>query len=318
MQNKQARDLSQSINPIFEDFARFWIVHRIDKKTARLTKAHSVFTKQIVGIRRMRISDITRQDVWRELERILEEHSYSAACNAQELINKAFECAIELGVVNENPTQNIEIPRLANDFPAAYEIQIEDIQKALKTLAMERGKINLSTRAAVRLSIVLLQPVQQVCSMEWCDIDLNHEEKNGLWAVPPAQSGSGRPHFVPLSQSVYTTLNNLKKGNPSSRYVFLSATDKEGHLSCEAVEKMLYKLGLGFNPSKAIREVAMRVFLSLNGAEVIMLAQQERVYDSDSILVAENARRSLLDWWSAAANGWRKGESLPAICKASR
>ncbi|MGE3263603.1 tyrosine-type recombinase/integrase [Methylocystis sp.] len=76
---------------------------------------------------------------------------------------------------------------------------------------------------------------------EWSDCDL----EGGIWSIPAARMKMRRPHRDPLAARATAVLRELQAITGSGRYLFPSARLRERHMSENAINAALRRLGFG-------------------------------------------------------------------------
>lgn len=175
--------------------------------------------------------DITRRDVFRVLDKIVERGSPSQANRTLALISKIFNFGIDEEILEANPAQRVRKP--AKEKSRDRVLKEEEIRALWQALDAEEPVV----AGTYRLRLLTAQRGIEVLSMRWSDID------GEWWTIPAAVSKNGLPHRVPLSPQALAILQQLKPLTGSSEWVFESPKKPGTHIT--AVRKATVRLASG-------------------------------------------------------------------------
>jgi len=162
------------------------------------------------------VADITRLDVVKALEPILERGAPSAARHAFAAIRKFFNWAVEQGLIEDSPSRTIKAP---GKHQSRDRVLNEGELAAVWSAAEDQGN---TFGVIVRLLILTAQRRGEVCGMLWDEIDFG----KAVWTIPAERTKNGKTHMVPLSEMAVELLKSQPRFN--SRYVFPA----RGKLDC--------------------------------------------------------------------------------------
>jgi integrase len=136
-------------------------------------------------------------------------------------------------------------PALALILAALRDARARQVRKAAP--ATENGPLPATSRverivaAALEFALLTLCRRTEAAEARWEEIDVS----NKVWTIPAARAKGGRPHIVPLSDSVIALLDWAKppqadaKSNP---FVFSSPSDPEKPIDARGLTRALKRL----------------------------------------------------------------------------
>jgi len=199
------------------------IIYRFEDVVASFVTLHcerhnrAITTKETARILRNRfisrwaerdIREITRVEIIRLLDRIVEEGTPSAANHALSAIRKFFNWCVERGMLEMSPCLGVKKPTKDHSRDRVLDdLEITTIWHAAEQVGYPFGAI-------VKLLLLTAQRRNEVGSMQWPHIDL----EKGLWSLPAEQTKSNRHHIVPLTPEACRLIASLPRFSGS--YVF--------------------------------------------------------------------------------------------------
>lgn len=192
-------------------------------EAAALLKANlvdAVLDGQRVG--QMKFQDLTRRQMIRLLEAIVDRGSPIGANRVQALFKQLCEWAANRDLIPASPMAGVEPPG-GQEQPRKRKLtenEIRIVWEKLDTAAMAE-----TTRLAIRLLLVTAQRRGELTFAEWGHFDLQKR----IWTIPPelqktegATKEPTEPHVVPLSELALDILVRLKELAGNSRWVLPS------------------------------------------------------------------------------------------------
>jgi integrase len=265
---------------------------------------------------RRKAKDLTRRDVIRLLDNIVDRGAPIMANRTLAVIRKMFNFAVARDIVPASPCAAIQTP--------SREQRRDRVLSAEETKifwhGLEGTRITEGIRLALKLQLVTAQRKGEVISAEWAEIDL--QEK--WWTIPAEKTKNRLPHRVPLSMLAIEILEAAKNLAGDSRWVFPSPRGA-GHITPTAVDHAL-RIDLNtleidnFTPHDLRRTAAshmtsggtLRLVVSkiLNHVESGVTS----VYDRHSY---DREKRQALDSWSrkvqAIIEGTETAKVIPLV-----
>ncbi len=135
------------------------------------------------------IHEITRQDVLKLLDEIVDRGSPGMANRAFTVVRALFNWAIGRGILERSPCAGLSKPSQGR---SRDRVLSDDELRAVIFAARQAGK---PYGAVVELLALTGQRRNEVASMSWQELDLD----KALWTIPGNRAKNGRPHLVHLS-----------------------------------------------------------------------------------------------------------------------
>jgi integrase len=179
---------------------------------------------------RRKAKDITRRDVIRLLDNIVDRGAPIMANRTLAVIRKMFNFAVSRDIVPTSPCAAIQTP--SREQRRDRVLSAEEIKTFWHGLNGTR--ITEGIRLALKLQLVSAQRKGEVISAEWAEIDL--QEK--WWMIPAEKTKNRLPHRVPLSMLAVEILEAAKGLAGDSRWLYPSPRGA-GHITPTAVDHAL-------------------------------------------------------------------------------
>jgi integrase len=196
------------------------------------SKDKSMLDKDILPVwGRRKARDITRRDVIRLLDNIVDRGAPIGANRTLAVIRKMFHFAVSRDIVPASPCAAIQAPAPANRRDRV--LSAEEIRSLWQGL--DRTRITEGIRLALKLQLVTAQRKGEIISAEWIDIDL----KEGWWTIPAEKAKNRLPHRVPLSPVALEILQAARILAGNSQWLFPSPRGNR-HITAPAVNHALH------------------------------------------------------------------------------
>lgn len=154
------------------------------------------------------IRELTKTDILKVLDDIVEEGLPSAANHALAAIRKFFNWCVERGMLDASPCLGIKKPAANNTRDRVLDIgEMTAVWKAAELVGYPFGPI-------VKLLILTGQRRNEVANMQWSQLDFAAK----TWTLPAELTKNGRQHVLPLTPQTVTLLRALP--HFTSDYVF--------------------------------------------------------------------------------------------------
>lgn len=154
------------------------------------------------------IRELTKTDILKVLDDIVEEGLPSAANHALAAIRKFFNWCVERGMLDASPCLGIKKPAPNNTRDRVLDMgEMAAVWKGAELVGYPFGPI-------VKLLMLTGQRRNEVASMQWSQLDF----KAKTWTLPAELTKNGRQHVLPLTPQTVTLLRALPRF--TSDYVF--------------------------------------------------------------------------------------------------
>jgi integrase len=187
-----------------ERVAKLYLKHAKERtRASTFTGTARVFAKAILPeFRGRRLSTITRADIRKMLDKVIDRGSPVAANRILSACGTFFAFAVEQDLISANPCTAIRPP--APETPRERCLTDDELG------AVWRASLTLGEYGAIcRLLILTGQRRSEVAEMRLSELDL----PGRLWNIPAARCKNGRAHSVPLSDAAIAILESLKSAN---------------------------------------------------------------------------------------------------------
>ena len=184
-------------------------LHISKKRRSTQRQAESLLKREFARWDKRPIGEITRGDIHRVLDAIVDRGHGATANRAQAYLKMMLSWAIERGIIDSSPADRMRRPaeEEARDRVLGDE-ELKQVWKACDELPHPYDKI-------IRLLVLTGARRREISEMEWPELDL----EAGTWTLPAARAKNNCAHKLPLPLQAVATL----KGMPrllGSKFVF--------------------------------------------------------------------------------------------------
>jgi len=207
-------ETKEKAEPTFGDLAAEYLA-KAKKKKKTWKDDERILDKDILPFwKHRKAKSITRRDVLKILDPIIERGSEIAANRALVLISTTFNFGIGRDLVNENPAQSVERPGKEKERDRVL------AQEEIKIFwnSLDLCPVAELTRLALKLLLVLLQRRGETSQAKWADFDLT----TNFWTIPAECTKNGLSHRVYLPPTAVGLLFQIKELSGDSEYLFPS------------------------------------------------------------------------------------------------
>jgi integrase len=168
--------------------------------------------------------DITRQDVIKLLDGLVDRGAPVMAKQTHSTIRKLFNWAVDRGVISASPCLRLPAPAKAKDRDRVLsDEELADVWRGSDQLGWPFGPV-------IKLLILTGQRRQEVASMRWPDVSV----ERALWTLPREMTKTDRAHEVPLSRAALDVLAAV----PKVHNEFVFTTNGRGPVANFSVAKL--------------------------------------------------------------------------------
>jgi len=186
---------------------------------------------------KLKANEITRRDVVLMLDRIKERGAPIAANRTLACVRRMFNFGIERDIINTNPC--LVVKAVAKENRCDRVLSEDEIKILWLALEQETNYdnplhvIHMSpeTKLLLKLQLATAQRKGEVVAAEWSEFDLSV----GWWTIPAEKAKNNHTHRISLSSLAIEILNDIKKLNGDSRFLF-PAKRKDTHITGSSVD----------------------------------------------------------------------------------
>jgi integrase len=190
------------------------------------------------------ISEITKPDILRMLDKIVDRGAPIAANRTHEVIRMWLNWSVERGYLENSPADGIKAPSKEESRERALDVsEVTEVWNASKGLGYPLAPF---------IQILILTATRRggAATMRWRDVDLD----KALWTLPPEATGTkGRAHVVPLSNAAVELLRGLPVF-PRGDYVFTTTSGRKPINGFSKVKSRIDKETLKRRTENGIKE----------------------------------------------------------------
>jgi len=217
----------------FEDFTKVYVEKHAKPLKRTWREDQRMITAELLPRwRNLKPADISRRDVIRLLDAIVDRGSPVQANRVRALISKIYNFGIRRGLVEANPAYMVENPGVERPRDRVLS---EDEIRVLWKAAEDEGRLIFDT---LRLGLLTAQRRGEIIGMTWDEVDL----KRGWWTIAGERSKNRLSHRVPLGPQAIKILRDRRNLDDDSRYVFPTRFHGAGDAPTTEIQKVIYRL----------------------------------------------------------------------------
>lgn len=213
----QAEEEAQQTPNSFESVAEEWISRHVKPNTREksLREFQRILDADVLPKWKHKlITEITRPDILKLLDRIVDRNAPIVANRTHEVIRGLFNWSLDRGYITASPAAGTKPPSVERSRDRVLDSsELAEVWNAADGLGYPNGPF-------LRFSILTAQRRGEVATMRWPDVDL----EKAVWTLPAEQTKSGRTHDVQLSRAAIELLTAL----PRFKYVDDDGEEHDG------------------------------------------------------------------------------------------
>lgn len=200
------------------------------------------------------LKEITRGDVARVLNAILDRGSPVAANRALNDLKQVFRYAVEQGHLEHSPAELLTRRSVGGkESPRERNLTLSEVRQFLGLLRSQELQVrgaSWQVIGALRFLLLTGQRVGETLLARWPDVDF----EAALWRIPRENTKNGRPHDVPLSPEALEVLDHLRDLGGGSPWVFPADLSPGQPITVRAVNRAIKRMldGVAEDPQSAI------------------------------------------------------------------
>ena len=241
--NPKARKQVASNKRLFKDMFVEW--HETQKTNWSPSYAEDVMSRAqnhvFAHIGDMYVDTIDSSDVIRMLTIIQDKRAFDTLHKMKAIVKRVFQYCIIHKVSLHDPTSSFNKDLFSTKESVGYASITKEskISGLLKMIDCYKGSYEVCT-ALKMAPYLFLRPIE-LAGLPWSEIDFDER----LIRISPKRMKMRKTHLVPISDQVYVMLENLKKVNGTSKFVFPSLIKGvDRHITSDSLRAGLRRLGL--------------------------------------------------------------------------
>jgi integrase len=252
--------------PTVADLAEEYLAKHARRKKRSADADERALRKEIIPVWGYRkAKDITRRDIIKLLDQVVDRGSPVMANRLLALLRKMFSFAVKQDILGASPCVEIDMPH--EESPRDRVLSPAEIKKFWKGL--EKASMAPLTRLALKLMLATAQRRDEVVSASWSEFDL----AEGVWEIPAARSKNKNAHRVPLSPLARDLLGQVQGLGEGSPWLFPSPRG-DGAMAPAAVShamrKNLERIGIENATPHDLRHTAASQMTEMGVARLVV------------------------------------------------
>lgn len=191
----------------------------------------------------------------------------------------------------------------------------EELPELMKALNYSNTKI--TTRCLIEFQLHTMVRPREAAETRWSEVDF----KQNVWTIPEERMKMGKPHSVPLTQSVLDILQVIKPISGHREYVFPSLHDPKKPANSQSANKALRDMGFtGRLVAHGMRSLASTT-LNKQGFDADIIESALAHKDDNAVRSAYNRaqymerRKVMMQWWSERIEQAKAGKLYTGTVK---
>lgn len=244
------------------------------------------------------IKQITAVETIKALEPLRKARKFETIKRACQRINEIMNYAMNIGILNSNPTMKITAAFETSKTQHRPTIQPQELPGFMQALSL--ANIELQTKCLIEWQLLTMTRPSEAVGAKWVEIDL----ENNLWVIPADRMKMNREHRVPLSKQALAILSIMEPISGHRDHVFPGMKPPYNNsmnvsTANVAIKRMGYKNKLVAHGLRALASTT----LNMQGFDPDIIEAALAHADKNTVRKAYNRatyleqRKVMLDWW---------------------
>jgi integrase len=305
--------------PTVAEFADEYIERHAKPNKKTWAKDHRVLEKDVTPhIGKMLLTEVHRRDIVGVLDRVKDRGVTTHANRVYAVIRKMFNFAVERGVLDMSPAQQIKLTKETRRDAVLTDEAIAQLWAATDPYGESETALPMhhTTRLVLRLLLLTGARNGEVCGIALSEIDPDRK----LWTLPANRAKNGNSYTIPLSDTALDTIEAALE-TADDTYLFPS-NSAAGHTTNYApIQAMQRLFDHEYRPHDLRRTAATRISeLGFNRLVVDKVLNHVDssvggIYDRHSY---DNEKRGALNAWASALDSIVTGEKRDKVVNMPR
>jgi integrase len=229
VEQKHAERNAETVADLIDEYLEKWAKPR--KRSA--DEDERKLRKEVLPVwGKRKAKDITRRDVIKLLDGIVERGAPIQANRTLAVIRKMFNFALSRDIINATPVAMVKAPAKENQRDRVLSAdEMRTFWAGLDEAPMSDG-----IKLVLKLELVTAQRKGEIAGAAQAEFDF----EEGVWTIPAERSMNGKAHRVPLSPLALELIEDAKALADDSDWLFPSPT-QDGPITPHAVNRALMK-----------------------------------------------------------------------------
>lgn len=207
--DRERRQQAEAVDPTVRTFTRDTFLPRYANELRSKAAIERMLEKDVLPrIGKLRMRQITRQDVIGIVDSIADRGARSQARKTLAAVKRLFGFGIERGALDDNPAKNVSMKAAAPRQRTLSDVELRQYVRRLGRTPMSRVM-----RDVLRVQLLMGSRIGETAGMRWSEID----EGAAQWRLPADRSKNRRPNVFPIPP---LALAIIKRQSRETAYVF--------------------------------------------------------------------------------------------------
>lgn len=238
--------------------------------------------------------------------------AHDLAHRVMQVCSQVFRYGIATGRCARDPAADLRGALTPHKKRHMAVVRAEDYPQLLASIEAYEG--DLQTRLALKMLALTFVRTQELIGAEWQEFDF----EAAMWVLPADRMKMKAEHLVPLSRQALAVLEDLRRINGESRYVFAGINPRKP-MSNNTMLYALYRMGYRSRMTgHGFRSVASTILNEISGFRSDVIERQLAHCERNAVRGAYNRaeylpeRRKMMQWWADYLDKLRGGNVIPA------
>lgn len=273
------------------------------------------------------VPSLTTKDLLAPIKNVEKQEKTELASRLQQRINSIMRYAVQQGIVNYNPAQELAGCVMKDKVTHRPAIELERLPELLNRIESYQGR--LLTKLAIELTLLIFIRSSELRFARWSEIDFDKK----IWTIPAERepiegvkfsyrgSKMRTPHLVPLSEQAINIPKQIHEISGQYELIFIGDHNPYNVMSESTVNSALRKMGYDTKTEQCchgFRTIACSALVesslwSRDAIEKQMSHQERNGVRAAYIHKAEhiNERFKIVQWWADYLDLVKDGFVMP-------
>lgn len=325
---EEKKQVGVSQDNTFEAIARIWCARQAkwtEHHRHRVLRTLEINLFPVIGS--TVVPSLTTKDLLAPIKNVEKQGKTELASRLQQRINSIMRYAVQQGIVNYNPAQELAGCVMKDKVTHRPAIELERLPELLNRIESYQGR--LLTKLAIELTLLIFIRSSELRFARWSEIDFDKK----IWTIPAERepiegvkfsyrgSKMRTPHLAPLSEQAINILKQIHEISGQYELIFIGDHNPYNVMSESTVNSALRKMGYDTKTEQCchgFRTIACSALVesslwSRDAIEKQMSHQERNGVRAAYIHKAEhiNERFKIVQWWADYLDLVKDGFVMP-------